>query len=83
MQFEHFELLGKQDLLMLIRVITPEGSVRELATGLLDDTAWSAVDFTALCQRWRIEEAFKRLKHRLHLQVVSELLDRACVGSER
>ena len=30
-------------------------------------------------QRWRIEEAFKRLKHRLHLEVVSGLSQQALI----
>jgi hypothetical protein len=58
----------------LIRVVTPEGKVRVLATNLLDGTAWPAANFGVLYhQRWRIEEAFRRLKHRLHLEAVSGL----------
>jgi Transposase DDE domain len=58
----------------LIRLVTPEGRVRVLATSLLDNHTWPAADFAALYhQRWRIEEAFKRIKHRLALEAVSGL----------
>jgi hypothetical protein len=58
----------------LIRLVTPEGRVRVLATSLLDIHAWPACEFAALYhQRWRIEEAFKRIKHRIDLEVVSGL----------
>jgi hypothetical protein len=58
----------------LIRIITPDGLIRVLATNLLDTQLWPAADFGALYhQRWRIEEAFRRLKHRLSLEAVSGL----------
>jgi hypothetical protein len=58
----------------LIRLVIPEGRVRVLATSLLDTHARPAADFAALYhQRWRIEEAFKRIKHRLDLEAVSGL----------
>lgn len=58
----------------LIRQVTPEGKVRVLMTSLLDATAYPAAAFTNLYhRRWRIEEAFKRLKHRLNLEQVSGL----------
>lgn len=58
----------------LVRVATPEGRVRVLVTNLLDALAWPAAGFAALYhQRWRIEEAFKRIKHRLDLEAVSGL----------
>lgn len=50
----------------LIRQVTPNGQLRVLMTSLRDV---SASDFVGLYhQRWRIEEAFKRLKHRLNLE---------------
>ena len=50
----------------LIRQVTPNGQLRVLMTSLLDA---SPSDFVGLYhQRWRIEEAFKRLKHRLNLE---------------
>lgn len=58
----------------LVRSVTPDGSIRVLMTNLLDVHTFPAADFGALYhQRWRIEEAFKRLKHRLNLEHVSGL----------
>lgn len=58
----------------LIRQITPDGKVRVLMTNLFDTERYPAADFAQLYhQRWRIEEAFKRLKHRLKLEHVSGL----------
>jgi hypothetical protein len=63
----------------LVRQIAPNGQFRILATNL------PAADFPAPCfgdlyhQRWRIEEAFKRLKHRLHLESVSGLSQQALI----
>ena len=40
-----------------------------LATSLLDSAAHPSESFAALYKsRWKIEEAFKTLKHRLHLE---------------
>lgn len=48
--------------------------VRVLVTSLLDLDAYPAAEFGALYHsRWRIEEAFKRLKHRLALEHLSGL----------
>ena len=53
----------------LIRQVTPDGKVRVLMTSLLDHTRYPAPTFAELYhRRWRIEEAFKRLKHRLSLE---------------
>lgn len=58
----------------LIRVVTPEGLIRVLMTNLLDESRFPPQAFGGLYhQRWRIEEAFKRLKHRLNLESVSGL----------
>lgn len=58
----------------LIRVLTPTGQIRVLMTNLLDESLYPAQAFGGLYrQRWRIEEAFKRLKHRLNLESVSGL----------
>jgi Transposase DDE domain len=65
--------------LRLVRQVAPNGQVRVLATNL------QAQDFAAPLfadlyhQRWRIEEAFKRLKHRLHLEAVSGLSQQALI----
>lgn len=56
----------------LLRVVTPNGKVHVLMTSLLDSAAFPAGDFADLYHaRWRIEEAFKRLKHRLKLEHLS------------
>jgi len=63
----------------LVRHVSSNGNVRVLATNL------AAADFPAECfgdlyhQRWRIEEAYKRLKHRMHLESVSGLSQHALI----
>jgi len=58
----------------LIRQVTPAGKVRVLMTSLLDTVRYPATAFADLYhRRWRIEEAFKRLKHRLNLEHTSGL----------
>jgi hypothetical protein len=58
----------------LVRHIAPNGQARVLMTNLLDTTRFPASLFADLYhQRWRIEEAFKRLKQRLNLEHVSGL----------
>ena len=55
--------------LRLVRVVLSTGSIEVLATSLLDTAACPAAEFAALYHaRWKIEEAFKTLKHRLHLE---------------
>lgn len=55
--------------LRLIRVVLPTGHVEVLATSLLDLQTYPAAEFAALYHaRWKIEEGFKTLKHRLHLE---------------
>jgi hypothetical protein len=64
----------------LVRHIAPNGSVRVLMTNLFDTQRFPASLFGDLYhQRWRIEEAFKRLKHRLNLEHVSGLSQQAVV----
>ena len=54
--------------LRLVRQLAPSGAVRVLMTNLLDTQRFPAELFAELYhRRWRIEEAFKRLKHRLNL----------------
>ncbi len=61
----------------LVRQISPSGLMRVLATNL-DECAFPPEVFGDLYhQRWRIEEAFKRIKHRLHLECVSGLSQQA------
>jgi hypothetical protein len=58
----------------LIRQVTPTGKVRVLMTSLLDTARYPTPAFADLYhRRWRIEEAFKRLKHRLSLEHTSGL----------
>ena len=58
----------------LIRDVTPTGSVRVLMTSLRDAARYPASAFGALYhQRWRIEEAFKRVKLRLRLEATTGL----------
>ena len=69
---------GRPDL-RLVRQTAPNGRVRVLATNL-DAQRFDAALFGDLYhQRWRIEEAFKRLKHRLHLEAVSGLSQQALI----
>ena len=59
--------------------VAPNGRVRALATHL-DAQRFPAALFGDLYhQRWRIEEAFRRLKHRLHLEAVSGLSQQALI----
>jgi Transposase DDE domain len=61
----------------LVRQVAPNGQIRVLATNL-DALAAPAEAFGELYhQRWRIEEAFKRLKLRQHLESVSGLTQQA------
>ncbi len=58
----------------LVRHVASTGAVRVLMTSLLDSTQFPAELFGDLYHhRWRIEETFKRLKHRLNLEHVSGL----------
>lgn len=58
----------------LVRVVTPNGRVHVVMTSLLDTTAFPAAGFANLYHgRWRVEEAFKRIKHRLGLEHTSGL----------
>lgn len=58
----------------LVKVVTPKGRIHVLMTSLLDQAVYPADTFAELYhRRWRIEEAFKRLKHRLALENTSGL----------
>jgi hypothetical protein len=58
----------------LVRIVTPNGRMYVVMTSLFDSLVYPASDFAALYHsRWRIEEAFKRLKHRLALENTSGL----------
>jgi len=63
----------------LVRQVTPGGAIRVLATNL-DSIHYPCHAFADLYhQRWRIEEGFKRLKLRLHLESVSGLSQQAVI----
>ena len=62
----------------LVRNVSPNGQQRVLMTNLFDDNLYPAQCFGELYhQRWGIEEAFKRLKHRLNLEHVTGLSQQA------
>jgi hypothetical protein len=62
----------------LVRNVSPSGEQRVLMTNLFDNQLYPAGCFAELYhQRWGIEEAFKRLKHRLHLEHVTGLSQHA------
>ena len=64
----------------LVRHVDSTGKVRVLMTNLLDPAAFPAHQFSDLYhQRWRIEETFKRLEHRLNLEHVSGLSQQAAM----
>ena len=56
----------------LVRVVTPNGRVHVVMTSLLDPVTFPAAAFADLYHgRWRIEEAFKRIKHQRNLEYTS------------
>ena len=58
----------------LIRIITANGRSYIVMTSLIDAQAYPTAAFGDIYHaRWRIEEAFKRLKHRLNLEHTSGL----------
>ena len=63
----------------LVRNVSTAGRVRVLATNLTPEEVPTARFGELYHQRWRIEEAFKRLKHRLHLEAVSGLTQQALI----
>ena len=63
----------------LVRQVAPNAKVRVLATNLDAGQCPASLFGDLYHQRWRIEEAFKRLKHRLHLECVSGLSQQALI----
>ena len=75
---DDYDCPGEPQTVRLIRCVAPNGAVRVLMTNLMDATRFPASTFGDLYhQRWRIEEAFKRLKHRLSLEHVTGLSQQA------
>ena len=72
--------LSEPQTVRLVRHIAPNGQVLVLMTNLFDVVRFPACSFRELYQQlWRIEESFKRLKHRLNLEHVSGLSQQAVV----
>ena len=60
------KLTGKTLACRWVRVVLPNGRIAVLATSLLDSSAFPATELASLYHaRWRIADAFKRLKQRL------------------
>lgn len=72
-----YEFSGTAPPVRLARRISSTGQVRVMATNLPTPEFPAAVFGNLYHQRWRIEEAFKRLKHRLKLECVSGLTQQA------
>ena len=73
-----FECPSTPPVVRLVRQVAPNGQARVLMTNLLDAEDFPATGFGDLYhQRWRIEEAYKRLKHRLNLEHVTGLSQQA------
>ena len=73
-----YECPRKPQRVRLVRNVSPAGEQRVLMTNLFDDKLYPAECFGELYhQRWGIEEAFKRLKHRLNLEHVTGLTQQA------
>jgi hypothetical protein len=77
---DDYECPASAQKVRLVRHVASTGKVRVLMTNLLDPVAFPCAEFGDLYhQRWRIEEAFKRLKHRLNLEHVSGLSQQAAM----
>jgi hypothetical protein len=73
-----YECPLKSQRVRLVRNVSPSGEHCVVMTNLFDDKLYPADCFAELYhQRWGIEEAFKRLKHRLNLEHVSGLTQQA------
>ena len=73
-----YDCLATPPRVRLVRHLAPNGQVRVLMTNLFDTQRFPAHAFGDLYhQRWRIEVAFERLKHRLNLEHVSGLSHQA------
>ena len=75
---QDYECPRKPQRVRLVRNVSPSGEQRVLMTNLFDDKLYPADCFAELYhKRWGIEEAFKRLKHRLNLEHVTGLTQQA------
>jgi len=75
-----YECPRKPQRVRLVCNVAPNGEQRVLMTNLFDEKLSPANCFAELYhKRWGIEEAFKRLKHRLNLEHVTGLTQQAVV----
>ncbi len=74
---EDWECSTKAPTVRLVRNVATGAKLRVLLTNLSAEQVPAAAFGDLYHQRWRIEEAFKRLKHRLHLEAVSGLSQHA------
>jgi len=74
-----WDCLADAPTVRLVRHLAPGARVRVLATNLSPEQIDAAAFGDLYHRRWRIEEAFKRLKHRLHLEAVSGLSQQALI----
>lgn len=72
-----YECSGAPPWVRLVRCISSTGQLRVMATNLPAQDFPASVFGDLYHQRWRIEGAFKRLKHRLKLECVSGLTQQA------
>lgn len=72
-----YECSGAAPWVRLVRCISSAGQVRVMVTNLPAQDFPASVFGDLYHRRWRIEEAFKRLKHRLKLECVSGLTQQA------
>ncbi len=69
-----YECQQRPSQVRLVRIVAPNGRIYVVMTSLVNSISYPATDFAALYHsRWRIEEAFKRLKHRMALENTSGL----------
>ena len=74
---EDYGCSGAAPEVRLVKCITPDGLIRVMATNLPASEFPAAVFGQLYHERWRIEEAFKRLNHRCKLESVSGLTQHA------
>lgn len=72
-----YECSGQPPTVRLVRVVCPNARVQVVATNLQAEGFPCAVFADLYHQRWRIEEGFKRLKHRAKLESASGLTQHA------
>ena len=74
---EDYGCSGAAPQVRLVKCVTPDGLIRVMASNLPVSQVPTAAFGELYHERWRIEEAFKRLKHRCKLESVSGLTQHA------